>query len=117
MVDRWRNNGGFLNVKFRGEHASPYHKAAETFPAQLEQLIKKKEYVSEQVFNADETSLFWKKMLRTFISQQERTASGFKAAKDHISLLICANAKKDCLHDYTDDAASFPKPAYSQGQK
>ena len=33
---------------------------------------------------------------QTFISRLEGTASGFKAAKDRESLLLCANAKGDC---------------------
>lgn len=40
-------------------------------------------YCPDQVFNANRTGLFWKKMLsHTFIAKSEKTASGFKAAKD-----------------------------------
>jgi len=47
----------------------------------------------EQVFNADETGLFWKRMpSRTFLSKNEKTAPGFKAAKHRLTLLLCADA-------------------------
>ena len=79
------------------ECASTDQKAAKTFSAQLAQLIEEKGYMPEQVFNADKTGLFCKKMpTRTFISKHEGTASGFKAAKDQVSLLLCANAKGGC---------------------
>ena len=71
------------NVKLVGERASAYHEAAKAFPAELASLIEEKEYLSEQVFNADETAfaLFWKKIpTKTFISQCESKATGFKAA-------------------------------------
>ena len=55
-------------------------------------------YLPEQVFNNDETGLFWKKMpTRTFISQRKSKAAGFKAAKDQVSLLLCANAGEDFM--------------------
>ena len=56
---------------------------AKVFPAELTQLIEEKRYLPEQVLNADETGLFWKKMpTQSFISKHEGTASGFKATKD-----------------------------------
>ena len=42
--------------------------------------------------------MFWKMTLtRTFISQLERKAAGFNAAKDRVSLLLCANAEEDFI--------------------
>ena len=71
---------------------------AKVFPAELLSLIEEKGYLPEQVFNADETGLFWKKMLtRMFISQRESKVAGFKAAKDSVSLLLCVNAEGDFM--------------------
>lgn len=51
-----------------------------------------KGYNPEQVFNVDETSLYWKKMPDcTCVSRLERTALEFKAAKDCCTLVVCAN--------------------------
>lgn len=50
----------------------------------------------EWIFNVDGTALYWKKMpSRTFISKEERQASGFKAAKDRLTLLLGNNATGD----------------------
>ena len=34
---------------------------------------------------------------RTFISQRESKAAGFKATKDRVSLLLCTNAEGDSM--------------------
>lgn len=79
-----------------GESASADHEAAKKFPDELKLIIEEGGYLPQQVFNADETGLFWKKMpSRTFLSKNEKIAPGFKAAKDRISLLLCANASGD----------------------
>ena len=52
---------GLHNIKLTGECASADHKEAEMFPVHLAQIIEEKGYLPEQVFNTDETSLFWKK--------------------------------------------------------
>lgn len=42
-------------------------KAAEEFLETLDELIVEEDYLPEQIFSMDETSLFWKRMLeRTF---------------------------------------------------
>uniref|UniRef100_UPI00358F6D90 tigger transposable element-derived protein 1-like n=1 Tax=Myxine glutinosa TaxID=7769 RepID=UPI00358F6D90 len=46
-----------------------------------------------QVYKTDEASLFWKRMpTKTFLSQEETSAPGFKLTKERLSLLFCANA-------------------------
>ena len=83
------------------------HNAAKAFPAELTphrtpaklaNLIEEKGYLPEQVFNANETNLFWKKIpTRTVISQRESKAASFKVAKDGVSLLLCANGEGDFM--------------------
>jgi hypothetical protein len=80
------------NVQITGEASSADHEAASSYPNEFYKIIIEKGYVPEQVFNADETGLFWKKMpSRTFISKQEKFAPGFKAAKDRLTVLLCCN--------------------------
>lgn len=56
-------------------------------------IIEEGGYKPEQVFNMDETGLFWKKMpSRTYIMQEEAKAPGFKAQKDRVTLVMCGNA-------------------------
>jgi hypothetical protein len=55
-------------------------------------------YLPEQVFSSDETGLFWKIMPeRTYIAKTEKSAQGFKVAKDRVTLLFCCNASGDLL--------------------
>ena len=53
----------------------------------------KKGYLPQQVFNADETGLFGKKIPnRTYITKEEKTLPGHKPMKDRLILLLCGNA-------------------------
>ncbi|XP_055078751.1 tigger transposable element-derived protein 1-like [Periophthalmus magnuspinnatus] len=56
-------------------------------------IIEEGGYKPEQVFNMDETGLFWKRMpSRTFIMQDGAQDPGFKAQKDRVTLVMCGNA-------------------------
>lgn len=114
--DRFKARFSLHNVSFSGESASADKTAARKFPEIIRNVINEKGYTTAQIFNCDETGLFWKKMpKRTYLTQEEKSASGFKAAKDryvfynHLSfkfffmltnlnfldrytLLLCANA-------------------------
>ncbi|CAM4393145.1 unnamed protein product, partial [Caretta caretta] len=82
-LNSFRNHFNLKNVQTTGEAASANEEAAKAYPKQLKKIIKEKGYLAEQVFNADETGLFWKEMPnRTYTSKSERQAPGFKAAKD-----------------------------------
>lgn len=84
------------NIRITGEAASADTAAASEFPTQLYNYILREKIPASLVFNADETGLYWKKMpSRTFISKEERQASGFKAAKDRLTLLLGGNATGD----------------------
>ncbi|XP_058790941.1 tigger transposable element-derived protein 1-like [Phymastichus coffea] len=81
------------NVKFSGESSSADHEAARVFPAQVREVIAEKHFVPDQIFNCDETGLFWKRMpSRTWLTKEELRAPGFKVAKDRFTLLFCVNA-------------------------
>ncbi|XP_058789583.1 tigger transposable element-derived protein 1-like [Phymastichus coffea] len=81
------------SLKFSDESASADHEAARHFPPILQETISEKKYVLDQIFNCDETGLFWKRMPnRTWIAKEEKRAPGFKVAKDRFTLLFCANA-------------------------
>ncbi|XP_053145989.1 tigger transposable element-derived protein 1-like [Hemicordylus capensis] len=96
--ERFKRRYSLHNVKLSGEVAAVDHEAAERYPVEFQRLIESGGYRPEQVFNAAETGLFWKRMpSRSFISKEERTALGFKAAKDRLTLLVCGNAAGDCV--------------------
>ncbi|GFT95467.1 tigger transposable element-derived protein 1 [Trichonephila clavipes] len=84
------------NIKITGESATADEGAAKIFPEELAKIIENGDYSADQVFNADETGLYWKKMPnRTYIAKDEKTASGRKASKDRVTLLLCSNASGD----------------------
>ncbi|GIX79431.1 hypothetical protein CDAR_228661 [Caerostris darwini] len=68
-------------------------KAAEDYIKTFSDLIKAQGYISQQVFNCDETGLFWKKMPnRTYITAEEKMMPRHKPMKDRLTLALCANA-------------------------
>lgn len=95
-LENFKKRFNLNNVKLDGGAAAADQEAAKEFLTEFEKVIEVKGYKPEQVFNADETGLFWKKMPnRTYISREECTAPGFKAAKDRVTLLLCGNAAGD----------------------
>jgi len=72
-----------------GESASADLEEAEKYPVVLGEIVERENYIPKWIFNVNVTGLFWKRMQTpTSISMQEKTASGFKAAKDHRTLLL-----------------------------
>ncbi|GFW17780.1 tigger transposable element-derived protein 1 [Trichonephila clavipes] len=93
--NRFKHRNNLHNIKITGQAASGDTKAIAEFPAKLK-TIEQGNYPPELVFNVDETGLFWKRMpKRTFLSREEKRASGFKAAKDRLTLLLGGNASGD----------------------
>ncbi|XP_045609736.2 uncharacterized protein [Procambarus clarkii] len=72
------------------------HNATVLYAAEFAAIIKEEGYSPEQVFNAGETGLFWKRLpSKTFLMEEEKATLGFKASKDRLSLLFCSNAAGD----------------------
>ncbi|GFS57038.1 tigger transposable element-derived protein 1 [Trichonephila clavipes] len=83
-------------IKITGESATADEGAAKIFPEEQAKFIQDGDYSADQVFNADETGHYWKKLPnRTYIAKDEKTASGHKAGKDRVTLLLCSNASGD----------------------
>ena len=49
------------------------------------------EFRPEDIFNADETGLFWKCLPNKLLTLKGETCSGGKRSKDRITVLVCAN--------------------------
>ncbi|XP_042229138.1 tigger transposable element-derived protein 1-like isoform X1 [Homarus americanus] len=94
--DKFKKRTGIYYVVRHGKAASAGKEGAEKFVAEFKKLMDKEEYLPQQVFNVDETGLFWKKMpKRTFISKDEAALPGHKPMKDRLALLLGANASGD----------------------
>ncbi|XP_067132080.1 tigger transposable element-derived protein 1-like [Centruroides vittatus] len=87
--NRFKNRNNFHDIQVTGESTSRDTKATAAFPVTLRAIIEHGNYPPELVFNVDETGLFWKRMpKRTFLSREEKQASGFKTTKDRLTLLL-----------------------------
>ncbi|XP_053129291.1 tigger transposable element-derived protein 1-like [Hemicordylus capensis] len=94
--EKFKMTSGIRSVVWHGEAASSDLAAAEEFATEFLETVTAKGYLPEQVFNCDETGLFWKRMpRRTFITQEETKMPGHKPMKDCLTLLFCANARGD----------------------
>nr|XP_033807654.1 tigger transposable element-derived protein 1-like [Geotrypetes seraphini] len=92
----FKRRSGIHSVVRQGEAASLDAQAAEAFAAEFQALIVSECYLPQQVFNCNETGLFWRKMpKRTYITAEENALLGHKPMKDHLTLLFCANASGD----------------------
>jgi hypothetical protein len=86
------------NLKVIGDAASADQEAAAVFPEEFRRIIEEKGYVPEQVFNAYESGLYWKRIPnRSYVTQEEKRLPGFKASKDRVTRLLCANAAGDMI--------------------
>lgn len=89
---RFKMRCSLHNVKVSGESASADAKAAEEFLETLDKLIVKENYFPEQIFNMDETCLFWKPMPeRTFIYREAKTIPDLETFEDRITVLLGGN--------------------------
>ncbi|XP_054426242.1 tigger transposable element-derived protein 1-like [Pteronotus mesoamericanus] len=90
-------------VRFKERHCLPHFKMNSTapsskdaYPEVLKSIIEEGEYTPQQVFNVDETGLYWKRMPEgTFIAMEEKAEPGFKSSKDRLMLLLGGNAAGD----------------------
>ncbi|CAK9821640.1 Tigger transposable element-derived protein 1, partial [Anthophora retusa] len=94
--DKFKMRYSLHNIKFTGESADADKDAAKEFISSLSKIIEDGEYSPSQIFNVDETGLFWKKMPnRTFLSKEESVAPGYKPSKNRLTLLLGGNLAGD----------------------
>uniref|UniRef100_A0A8C9SH57 HTH CENPB-type domain-containing protein n=1 Tax=Scleropages formosus TaxID=113540 RepID=A0A8C9SH57_SCLFO len=94
--DRFRRRGLLHTLKLSGQVTSADGESAATFPKELQNVILEGSYDPRQVFNMDETGLFWKRMpSRMLASQEGRKVSGHETSKDRLTLLLGGNLKGD----------------------
>uniref|UniRef100_A0A3Q3D7L5 DDE-1 domain-containing protein n=1 Tax=Hippocampus comes TaxID=109280 RepID=A0A3Q3D7L5_HIPCM len=90
--DRFRKRYQLKSVSPHWESASADVEAARKYPETFKALIEEKGYKPEQVFNMNETGLFWKKIPTRMLLKEEARAPEFKGQNDRVVLIMCCNA-------------------------
>ncbi|GFQ91990.1 tigger transposable element-derived protein 1 [Trichonephila clavata] len=96
--EKFKKRHSLRNLKLKGEQATADTDAARQYPQKFAEIIAAKSYTPDQVFNADESGLYWKKMPeKTFIAKHSKSVPGHKTAKDRITILFCSNVSGDYI--------------------
>ena len=92
-LEKFKTRHGIRNLSIQGEKLSAAEETVEPFLQKLNKVIEERGLIPEQIYNADETGLLWKCLpQRTLVSCREKSAPGFKKAKDRLTVLGCTNA-------------------------
>ncbi|XP_067128657.1 jerky protein homolog-like [Centruroides vittatus] len=89
---RFESRHGIRDLDIQGEKLLADAESAEYLKKSFKNIIDKDGYKKTNVYNADETGLYWKKMpTKTLVSKNEMSACGFKASKSCITVMVCGN--------------------------
>ena len=79
--------------KFRGELGSADTEVVEPFCLKLQELIREEDFHLNQIYNADETAIFWRLLtVNTQAFKDKDKVPEKKISKDKFSALLGANA-------------------------
>ena len=68
-----------------------------------------KGYTTENIFNADETALFYRQLPTKSLNLKVKKAKGCRLAKDRLSLLLCCSLKVEKLKPLIVGIAACPR--------
>lgn len=89
---RWKARHGIHQVNIEGEARSSDNVSAAQFPAELHKVMSDENLTADQVYNCDETALYFRLLpTKSLDVQNSRNKSGFKQSKDRITLLFAVN--------------------------
>lgn len=92
-LQRFKERYGVRFLKITGEKLSSQPELINPFKAKLTKVIQEYDLNEHQLYNADETGLYWQLLPdKTYVSLAEKTAPGLKIAKRRLTFLGCANA-------------------------
>jgi len=92
-LDRWKKRHGVRQLAITGESLSGDNISAEKFKKEFEEFIKQEQLTAEQIYNADESGLFYRMLpSKTLASKLEDSAKGYKKGKDRLTIMACSNA-------------------------
>uniref|UniRef100_A0A8C8SCB4 Uncharacterized protein n=1 Tax=Pelusios castaneus TaxID=367368 RepID=A0A8C8SCB4_9SAUR len=80
-------------LDIQGEKLSGDSDASALYVTEFKRLVEAHDLSPHQLYNADETGLYWKALpSKTLVSKEEKSAPGHKSSKERITVLACANA-------------------------
>jgi len=90
---RWKRRHGIRSVRITGEIRSADVEAAEAFLPQLQAIVEEEDLVADQIYNADETGLFYRMTSPSTLAERSDPlgASGHKLRKDRVTALVGTN--------------------------
>ncbi|XP_063875713.1 tigger transposable element-derived protein 7-like isoform X4 [Scylla paramamosain] len=92
-LKRFRKRHGICNRAITGELLSADLGAVEPFVQKVAHLIEEECLHTFQVYNADETSLFWHSLPKNIQAAKDFSSTpGYKTMKERLSILVGANA-------------------------
>lgn len=92
-LTRFKERHGIRQIAIQGEKLSSDEQAAKEFIPQFQDFIEKEGLKPEQIYNADETGLYWKCLPRKTLAYEcETSAPGHKIQKQRLTVLCCGNA-------------------------
>ena len=111
-IRRWKKRRGIVYKDCRGEAADSDHAAGDRWVQQtLHQLIS--EYGTRNIFNVDETGLFWrqlptKTLCLTTSERNTRTIAGSKLRKDRVTVLLGGSIEGEPLVPFIIAKEAYP---------
>lgn len=120
--ENFKHRSGIHSLTRHGGTASTDKDAAKKYVQEFSDYIKAEGFLPQQVFNCDETGLFWKRMpSKTYITKEEKALPGHKPMEDRLTLLLCGNASGDCkvkplLVYHSDNPGVFKKNNIMKGK-
>ena len=92
-LNRWKQRHGVNLVKQSGESKSADVTAATEFQPKLQVIMDERGLCKEQVYNCDETGLFYKSVPNHTLALriEEDRSHGYKVMKDRVTLLLACN--------------------------
>lgn len=92
-IQKFKKRHGIRILKVVGEKLSNKPELVNPFLQKFSQKVREHDLMPEQIYNADESGLFWKLLpQKTLVHLKETSAPGRKTSKQRITFLPCANA-------------------------
>ncbi|KAJ8934484.1 hypothetical protein NQ318_016486 [Aromia moschata] len=89
---RFKKRHGIRCLNIKGEKLSVNEDDANAFREGLKAFLENHGYKLNNIYNGDETSLFWKHFpTKTFVCRNETEAPGRKASKYRVTIQVCSN--------------------------